>query len=342
MQQIIDLGHNNAIAEFKRRNPNIKQWNQLMLAEAKSARMIDVQIDGTMQRELDIQWVLKIVNQFLATMVVPIQVYRDPTDPSKYIAWDGQHTLLALWVVANIVGADPATIEIPVNVYQSSLKAQMRGNFLSLNSAEGKKALEAIDHWIQQIYGVRLDGSTNPQWVATELKQKHLETNGLFATSKKFGDEDQVGAVSRLQEINKLSIDAVGHLARYLNNVISSTAAGRPVDEKEMVMMAHYFHRAEMNGIKIDNQYVDDLSATTCALFNADFSPEGPFWLQVKTAYENWHATQPVYNTGIVRCKKEPLHGFPFLVAQLNKSFLHRVPMNDSNSGFYPDSNDLF
>ena len=356
LQAVITQHFHQARAEFKRRNPGITKWNHLLLAEAKLAKLIDVEIDCTMQRELDIRWVLKIVMQFLATMVVPIQVYRNPANPSKYIAWDGQHTLLSLWIVAGILGEDPTKIEIPVNIYQSSLKAQMRANFLALNSAEGKKALEMIDHWMQQIYGVRIDKSKNPIWVDTEKKQRHLENNDLFATASKFGDEDQVGAISRLNEINKLSVESVGHLARYLgqttktgtsqiwdqnNNLIS--IPGRPAGEKEIVMMAHYFLRCAMNGIKVTDQYVDDLVSVNMALFDGDFSPNGPFWSQVKTAYTNWYYNTQQVSVSGPQCKKEPLHGFPFLVSQMNKSLVgYRIPNNDSNSSFIPDPSDLF
>jgi hypothetical protein len=343
-------------AEFKRRNPGLKSWNQLLLAESKIVNLIDVQVDATMQRELDMMWVLKIVSQFLATMVVPIQVYRDPNDSTKYIAWDGQHTLLALWVVAGILGEDASKIQIPVNIYQSSLKAQMRANFLSLNSSEGKKALEMIDHWMQQIYGVRIDGSKNPIWACTEQKQRYLEDNDLFATASKFGDTDQIGAISRLNEINKLSAESVKHLARYLgqttkagtsqvwdNNNVLQTVSGRPADDKEIVMIAHYFHRCAQNGIKVTDQHIDDLVSATATLFNSDFTPTGPFWSQVKTAYDNWYYNSQQVSLSGPQCKKEPLHGFPFLVAQMTKSLPgHRVPNNDSNSSFVPDPADLF
>ena len=32
-------------------------------------------------------------------MVMAIQVYEDPERPSKYIAWDGQHTIIALFII---------------------------------------------------------------------------------------------------------------------------------------------------------------------------------------------------------------------------------------------------
>ena len=84
------------------------------------------------------------------------------------------------------------------------------------------------------MFGVRVDASTNPSWVEVEEKQCAIEAMGFFVTSKKFGDEDEPGAITRLQEINKLDVKTVKVLMQYLALV---GANQRPVVEKEMVMM---------------------------------------------------------------------------------------------------------
>ena len=338
-KHVVDSQLEAAKAEFKRRNPNIKKFKDLALAEAKQAMMLAVGVDGTMQRQLDIMWVLKIINQFMATLVVPIQVYRPNPAKDEFLAWDGQHTLVALWLIAtHIFEENPENIVIPVNIYQSSLKAEMRANFIIINGREGKKPLDMIDIWEQMIYGVRVDNSRNPNWIEAEEKQQSIENWGLFVTAKKFGDEDEPGAITRLQEINKLDTDSVEHLCQYLAMV---TQLSRPVEEKEMVMMAHYFDRCRLDGIAVDKQYVANLANTMTSLFNADFSPTGPFWIRASNAYHNWHNA----NSGSMypgRFSKEPVHGFPFLVAQLRKSLGASVPRNNSKSEFRPDQSDLF
>ena len=55
-QKIISQHFALAQSEFKRRNPSISKWNQLLLAEAKLTKLISVEVDTTMQRELDIMW----------------------------------------------------------------------------------------------------------------------------------------------------------------------------------------------------------------------------------------------------------------------------------------------
>lgn len=338
-QRLVDSSLESAKAEFRRRNPNIKRWADMKLAEAKSVFMSTVQIDGTMQRQLDIFWVLKLLNNFMSTMVVPIQVYRPNKEKDEFLAWDGQHTMVLLWLIATqLFEENPEELIIPVNLYQSDLKAEMRANFISLNSKEGKKQLEAIDIFEQQVFGVRVDGSQNPIWVETERKQQYIEAAGLFVTAKKFGDDDEAGAITRLQEINKLTANSVNHLCKYLAHV---TKLDRPVEEKEMVMMAHYFDRCRLSGIQVTEQYIADLATTLDNLFDADFSPTGKFWTKASNAYHEWHEINSNgYSPG--RFNKEPVHGFPFLIAQLRKSFGHKAPANDSKSEFYPAEENLF
>lgn len=349
-QQLVDFYLESAKAEFVRRHPTLKKWSDMRLAEAKDVIMQKVEIDTTMQRQLNMVWVLEIIQSFLETMVVPIQVYKPEDKPDTYLAWDGQHTVMALWLIAtHIFDEDPNEITIPVNVYPSSLKSEMRGNFIKLNSKEGKKQLELIDIYEQQVFGVEVDRSNNPEWIKTAEKQSYIAQAGLFVTAKKFGDTDQPGAISRLNEIIKLAPESVKHLADYL---ALSTKLMRPVEEKEIVMMAHFFDRVRINNeirkghkfkhlpeIKVDKKYIVDLALTLDRAFKCDFSPNSVFWMKAGTAYRNWH--NKTFNGAQSRFLKEPSHGFPFLIAQLEKDFPHPIPENDKGE-FYPAKKDLF
>jgi len=337
-QEIVDNLLAQAKSEFRRRNPNYKTWSNLNLAEAKMVVMSAIKIDGTMQRQLDIFWVLQLLNQFASTMVVPIQVYRPDAQKDEFLAWDGQHTIVLLWLIArHLFEEDADMLYVPVNLYHSNLKAEMRANFISLNSKEGKKMLEAIDLWQQMIFGVRIDGSKNPVWVATEEKQRYIESNGLFVTSKKFNDHTEPGAISRLQEINKLEPQSVKWLARYL---MLSTQLQRPVGEKELVMMGHYFDRCRIDNIAVDDAYVTTLYNAVNRHWKGEFDPNGLFWIKAGNAYHNWHNA---YSSSVYpgKFKKEPVHGFPYLITQLSKTLTVRVPSSDSNSNFVPMSTDL-
>jgi hypothetical protein len=188
------------------------------------------------------------------------------------------------------------------------------------------------------VFGVRVDGADNPIWIATEKKQQAIEAAGLFVTSKKFGDEDEIGAISRLQEINKLSVEAVGWLTKYL---AYSTGLTRSVDEKEIVMMGHFFLRCTQARIVVTDQYIAELFTVFNNLFGCDFTPNGNFWTKASVAYANWHNANS-YSLSGPRFNKEPVHGFPFMIAQLQKSFTQSLPRSDSNSEFWPAAEDLF
>ena len=340
-QAAINYGLQSAIAEFRRRNPKIISLTELKksLAKAWTVKMSQVGIDDTMQRQLNIAWVLTLLNLFAATKVIPIHVYQPNPNEDSYLAWDGQHTLVLLWLICTqIFGEDPETFEIPVNVYASHQKAEMRSCFIDLNSEEGKKMLDQFDKIEQMIYGVRVDGSTNPIWELAEKKQKIIESHGLFLTSKKFGDDHMPGAISRMQEINKMQPESLSWLCGYLVDV---GAQHRAVEEKEMVMMAYFFERCRLAKMTLSPAQVFAIAHLTKDNWGADFSPSGRFWARVNIAYHNWHAKHIVYGTP--RCNKEPIHGYPFLAEQVKRNIkgFNKLTSNTS-SEFIPSTSDLF
>lgn len=339
-QEAIDIALEAAKAEFRRRNPNLDSFKKLKkeLARSIDVPMSDIEIDGTMQRLLNIGWVLELLNNFVATKVIPIQVYQPDAKVVKYLAWDGQHTLVLLWLIATqLFAEDPATVSIPVNIYSSHAKPEMRMSFVDLNSSVGKHGLDQFDIFEQMVYGVRIDGSDKPRWVEAADKQAVVEKHGLFLTSKKFGDHTEPGAIGRMQEVNKLSTDALSWLCTYLVAVGAQT---RPVEEKEMVMMAYFFESCRLAKLKIDNKFIFNVAGITKKHWGADFGPTSRFWAKASTAYANWHAN---FVGGTSRFNKEPVHGYPFLIAQLRKDMpgVH-LPGNRSSSEFKPMAKDLF
>lgn len=336
-QRAVDNALQAAIAEFKRRNPNIKGTKDLkkQLAKAYTVRMSEVCIDDTMQRQLNIAWVLTLLNVFVVTKVIPIQVYQPDVNNIEYLAWDGQHTLVLLWLICTqIFGEKPEDFEIPVNLYSSHQKAEMRGSFIDLNSEEGKRMLDLFDKMEQMIYAVRVDKAKNPLWVLTEEKQQHVESHGLFLTSKKFGDDHMPGAISRMQEINKCSPEVVSWICKYL---VAVGAQNRPVEEKEMVMMSFFWEKCSKAGVKVTQQYINDVAGVVLNHWSADFSPTSIFWTNVKDSYEAWHAKHGAYSNP--RVNKEPLHGYPYLVEQLKKDLASKrysFPRSNTSSEFMP------
>ena len=87
------------VDEFKRRNPEWTKFADLHLCEAIQVSMDKILIDTTMQRSLNLRHVLKILQYFRTTMAMAIQVYEDEQKPGYYIAWDGQHTAITLYII---------------------------------------------------------------------------------------------------------------------------------------------------------------------------------------------------------------------------------------------------
>lgn len=328
--------------EFRRRNPHFKEIADLKkrLCRGLRGKLNQIEIDTTMQRLLDLEHVIDKFENFKPTKVMPIQVYEDPDRPGKYIAWDGQHTAILLYVIAVMVfEINPSEFEIPVVVYDVHSKAEIRENFIGLNG-EDKLPLDAIDIFQQMVYGVRVDGSTKPSWVQTELKQQKLEKHKLFVTADKFDNTDEVGAISRLTEIEKASPEVVEQFGIYW----SAIRKQRAVDPKEIFMMMSWLMLAESQNITVDTDYLLDLADMNLSLFDANFSPTGAFWAKCETAYENWHekrwknvdwAPEPAM-------QKQPTHGLPFFNAQIIKTLGRPVPEYFANNGFVPNEKDLW
>ena len=162
---------------FIKLHPTKQKFEDLDLCEAIMMPLSNILIDVTMQRMLDLNWVLYIIGNFREVQAQPIQVYKVVnTDGSLtyypagkcglYASWDAQHTAMALYIICvYIFKQDPSKVMVPVVIYKVSKKADIRENFVTGNTKAGKKLLDAIDVFMQQVFGVRIDGSTNPIWV---------------------------------------------------------------------------------------------------------------------------------------------------------------------------------
>jgi hypothetical protein len=342
-QRTVDRSLSAAIAEWRRRNPDIKNWDDLLdkLPESKNIQMKFSKIDATMQRLLKHFWCCEILNNFNPVKVMPIQVYKPNKKKEEYVAWDGQHTLVVLWIIATqIFELDPEKDEImvPVNVYKTDQKPEMRDSFVGHNGGEYKELLDTFDQIEQMIYGVRIDGSKKPEWILVEAKQQILEKYDLFLTKTDFGDSKQAGAISRTQEFMKLNPETLDWVCDYL---VAAGCHNRPVVEKEIVMMSYFFDRCRAAKIKVDSSYIYEIASITKKYWNCDFEPNSTFWVRAQIAYQVWHDAH-VYGVSS-RFNKEPLHGYPFLVKQLSKNLPHlEFPEPRTNSEFVPADEDLF
>jgi hypothetical protein len=342
-----------AIKEFQRRFPSVTKFKQLRLCKAQLVKLSDIRIDDTIQRKLDIDWVIKILSNFNEFQVQPVQVYHVKGTGNRllFASWDGQHTAIALYIVAMMILNDTDDVEIPATIYEVSLKSEIRENFIKGNGPEGKKLLAAIDLYHQMIYGVRCDGSTNPIWVSAEKKQQYLEQNGLFVTADKFGDTNQPGAISRLDEINKYEPAVVKELAMYLG---LSAQDQRPVDPKEMVMMSNWFAMNRDSRAEYTQEDMYKLYSILKEAFDADFRAEagganGPFWQKVEDAYLEFKAKEKAVMVNMYgqefadgyfkepRLNKDWIQGGTYLWHLLKKTYTGPMPELSINTPFVPE-----
>lgn len=336
------------VDEFKRRNKQFKSIKDIELCKSVDATLDQILIDTTMQRELNFNHVKGILSQFRNTMVMPIQVYEDPGYPGKYIAWDGQHTALALFIIATkVFGERAAKMIVPVAVYPTHEKLEIRRNFILLNG-DAKQPLDFIDTWKQMIFGVRVDGADDTNWIKANQKQTHLEQAGLFATNSKFGDEDKAGAFTLLADtlmtknLNKAKDPQV---TKYFAGYWSMLNADRPVQAKEARQMYEYFDACYQEGIKVDIDYIRELVGFTKEYFDANFSETGSFWDKVKMSYTRWYeAANPesYAEHGLKGFTTEWRCGGPFLIEQIKKSTNLKTPTYNPNNGYTVKAEDLW
>jgi hypothetical protein len=343
-----------ALATFKKNNPGLKSINdpKFRLCKSLMGKLKDIQIDTTMQREPNLQWVITIIENFRAYQAQPIQVYETANGMG---AWDGQHTSLALYLIATqALGMKFEDVEVPVNIYDIVSRGEIRGNFINNNTTvgknAGKKPLDIIDIIQQMIYGVEVDGVTEQEWVDAHAKWKALADAGMFLTADKFNDTDQIGAISRLNEINDSSKEVVKQFAVYGRYVVDLQQ--RPINTKEIPIIMEFLNLCEQQDISYTDTQIEDLAQHCVDLFDANFDAKGPFWDQAHQANLNAYNKA---NKGVPkhlwpeapRNNKNVPQGIAFFWHQLQKSW---VPTQGAGfkfpkqpfSVYTPDAKDLF
>ena len=364
VQATIRSSLKSAITAWTRAHPKVKKFQDMPICRAQTARLSDILIDSTMQRQLNISWVLEIILNWRSWQAMPIQVYTVGANASPelaylgegklYASWDGQHTAMAFYVIAVfILGLDPRDVEIPVVIYDVNTKAEIRNNFIESNTEGGKKLLDKIDIFQQMVYGVRVDGATYPEWLEVEKKQQYLEAADLFLTDPKFKDQDQVGAISRVQDIvdRKVSPEIVRQFCVYARTVLDITP--RAINTKEAPIILGFLKMSAVDNVHYTDDEIRGLALLCDQLFSADFDSDGPFWAKLETAYLNWW--EGFYENVDVsmrperpRMNKDWTQGGTFFWHLLKKNWKNeaglpmQMPRLNIQTPFIPDTKDLF
>ena len=286
-----------AIRDFKSKNPNQK-LKDIKLARAALGKLSDIRIDDTMNRPLNWEHVLKILRNFKDTRILAINVYEDPEAPGCWIAWDGQHTTIVLYIIFCLIYDQSASqIEVPIVIASSNDKAAIRENFIILNTEEseggGKVSLSPLDKFCQMVHGVRMDGNLNPIWQEAERKQKMLEEADLFLTSEQYQNTSQKGAITHVTEIIDETEQRVQNFCTYWKH----RPAKRHVETKELVMINEFFRACDIAQIKITDKFIKDMATIFYNTFECEFTGLkglNIFWRKLDNAYQIWYdATYP-------------------------------------------------
>ena len=309
-----------SIEDFKERNPQYTKWTDITLASAQTTTLDKIAIDTTLQRLLVFYWAMGILDQFWAIQAEPIRVYEDPACPGKYVCWDGQHTAIVLFIIASMVmNEDISKCEVPIVIYPSSQKDEMRRVFMAANG-EGKRPLDAIDKYQQMVFGVRTDGSTIPNWTVAEQKQQWLESAKMFATHEKFNDTEKPGALTRMQEL----MDTRNYtpvITKYFTQYFTAVCrSNRPVQPKEAWMLYEYFKLCDADpAIDVTDKYIRDVAKALKVVGHGDFDSID-LWSRAKTSYQDYYrdAVRNGWDLLGIRYPEKPL-GITFLIAQIAK-----------------------
>ena len=289
-----------AIQAFKKSYPNVKDFNNrklFRLVRANDIPLMDIMIDTTMQREPDLQWIIKIITNFRDYQAQPMQVFGHG---SVWGAWDSQHTALAMYLIArDALNLDLTTVQVPANIYDVTSRADLRNLFINMNTTTGKNAgkkpLDIIDIFEQMIYGVEVDGVTQPEWVAAHAKWQHLDAAGVFVTAEKFNNTDEIGALSRLNEVMESSVEVVRKFAVYAGHIVD--VQQRAINSKESPIIIEFLNLCEQQDISYSDEDIVDLADHCIELFDANFDAKSDYWKQVHNAninaYNKMHKGMP-------------------------------------------------
>ena len=354
---------NAVIKLFQRRHPTITSFSDpdFRMCKAIPVPMSWLCLDTTIQRVLNINHVLSILEKFAVYQVMPIQVYRadpedlrDSFDPTHdhWASWDGQHTAIALWIIATMIfKEDTDNIMIPVVEYDMRNAIERRTTFINNNSGVNKLSLNPYDLTSQMVFGVKLNGANDPTWVDVTNKQDVIATYELFFTDSKLYDDHQPGAFTRVKDVMwNTHIDTLKDVCVYLDQVL--TYRPRPVNTKEFPIIENFFKMAKAGGIDYTEEEIRSLADLCWTLFKGDFDESGAYWAQVGEAYTNWH-TDYYQNWDEderpgIRLNKDVPQGLTFFWFQLKHSWKDqsgnqmKLPRLSISTQFRPSTKDLF
>lgn len=285
-KKVLESRLENALAKWKRNNKSlVKDPDKFFseLPEALTCKLSDIYIDVTLQRYVYFDKIVEILVNYEGINVQAIRVYRD-SESHKLVCWDGQHTLIALYmIIVRALRLNPADIDIPIVISKGTQKSDARRSSLNENGP-GKNPFDKFDNFEQEVYGVRIDGSKDEKWSITELKQQYLEENDMFLANERMFNTGQPGALPRYDEITDPDYDP--EITKWFATWCKElNGANRPFYGTEVAFMYYFFDKCVKDSkVKVDLSYVMDVAEVSKRVTGNDF--DGTiFYQRVRDSY---------------------------------------------------------
>jgi len=226
-------------------------------------KILDVEINDTMQRWPDHENLLNIVGGFDPTYVNRVRTYRDSHRKDgrfdMQVAWDGQHTALAIYVIGVYgFGLDAKDVTLPIDEYPGDDRSAIRKRFIEFNSGKTSKKLDNIDLYKQYVAGMRHDNVQDFWNQRCYTMQTYFEKYHFFATDEKFGDEKRAGAWSRMTEVfNRNFPVEVFERVMYYHSITNND---QPFIALEIDNMSVFVRQCMNDGIKVTDEYLQEIA----------------------------------------------------------------------------------
>jgi hypothetical protein len=165
------------------------------------------------QRKIDWDHLFRIVTTWDSRRPATVNVIRLPGTNTYYIT-DGQHTVLAIAVRAmlglfdDVDKNDWMNVKVNCQVVETADFSFAREHFLGING-EDKLPIMPFDTHKINVFGSRLDNSSQEKYVVADRKQSAFELYNLYPVHPESMDRFKPGAVVHTNLIKKLDVDDI-------------------------------------------------------------------------------------------------------------------------------------
>tara|TARA_R110001606_G_C15361991_1_gene648635 strand:- start:99 stop:1304 length:1206 start_codon:yes stop_codon:yes gene_type:complete len=287
--QRLRVGTEDSLLEFEMRYQKMQEAEFFYSALAKrriTESMANIVIDMRLQRVPTMEAIQKYIRNYRWYKVQPIKVFvwKDPNDKEHLVCWDGQHTLIMLYLIATQVHKlNPSEVQIPVNITDGITIEEARESLMSENG-EGRVLFDAVDMHEQGVFARRDTGSTVKSHSLAEQKQQDLEDNFMFLANPRRGEMDKPGALTRTQEFLDPTYSHVvtKYFAQWFYGLNGSSRHAFGV---EVATMYNFFHECVKSGMELDRRYIKQVAMVCRSVTGNDFDGN-MVWDRVRKIYE--------------------------------------------------------